>query len=183
MACDLTSARNEPCKDSVGGIDKLYFVNYGDISEAICTFESTGSLRSGDAISAITGTPSAYEYEVKDATSYTENIQSDRSTGTTAFEQVLEVTLKKLSIADHKELRLMCWGRPHVIIQDNNGNCFIAGFEHGMDVTGGTIVTGAAMNELSGYTLTLTGMERYPATFLSEGDLPGDTGFTVVPAV
>ena len=172
MACDLTLFRDEPCKDIVGGIDKLYFVNYGDVTPATTTVDAT------DEISAVTGTPSAYEYEVKDATSFTQNIQSDRSTGTTVFEQVLEVTLKKLTVADHKELKLMAWGRPHVIIKDNNGNFFLAGFEHGMDVTGGTIVTGAAMNELSGYTLTLTGMERTPANFL--GTDPASAGFTIV---
>jgi hypothetical protein len=174
MACDLTLFRDEPCKDIVGGIDKLYFVNYGDVTPATVTYDVTDT----DVIDAVSGTPSAYEYEVKDATSFTQNIQSDRSTGTTVFEQVLEVTLKKLTVADHKELKLMAWGRPHVIIKDNNGNFFVAGFEHGMDVTGGTIVTGAAMNELSGYTLTLTGMERTPANFL--GTDPASAGFTIV---
>ena len=37
-----------------------------------------------------------------------------------------------------------------------------------MDVTGGTIVTGGAMGDLSGYTLTLTGMEKVPANFLGD---------------
>ena len=36
------------------------------------------------------------------------------------------------------------------------------GAEHDADVSGGTIVTGAAMGDLSGYTLTLTGMETKP---------------------
>ena len=35
-----------------------------------------------------------------------------------------------------------------------------------MEVTGGTIVTGTAMGDMSGYTLTLTGMEKAPANFL-----------------
>jgi hypothetical protein len=34
-------------------------------------------------------------------------------------------------------------------------------------VSGGTIVTGAAMGDLSGYTLTLTGMETTPANFMT----------------
>ena len=50
--------------------------------------------------------------------------------------------------------------------------------EHGADVSGGTIVTGTAMSDLSGYTLTLTGMEKAPANFL--GDTPEAVGFTVV---
>ncbi len=55
---------------------------------------------------------------------------------------------------------------------------FLAGLDHGMDVTGGTIVTGGAMGDLSGYTLTLTGMEAVPANFIS--DNLTDAGFTVV---
>ena len=39
-------------------------------------------------------------------------------------------------------------------------------------------VTGQAMNDLSGYTLTLTGMEKKPANFLDSD--PATVGFTVV---
>ena len=171
MACDLSLGRLEPCKDSVGGLKNLYFVNFGDLGAI--TYDATNT----DVIDAIAGTPSAYKYEIKGASSFTQNIQSDRLTGTTAFEQVLEVTLKKLTVADHKELKLLSYGRPHVIVEDYNGNFFLAGLEHGMEVTGGTIVTGAAMNELSGYTLTLSGMERVPANFL--GDTPTAVGFVL----
>lgn len=172
MACDLSLGRLEPCKDSVGGLKNLYFVNFGDLGAI--TYDVTNT----DVIDAIAGSPSAYKYEIKGASSFTQNIQSSRETGTTAFEQVLEVTLKKLTIADHKELKILAYGRPHIIIEDNNGHFFLAGLEHGMDVTGGTIVTGAAMSELSGYTLTFTGMEKVPANFL--GDTPAAVGFTLV---
>ena len=172
MACDLALGRIEPCKDSVGGLKNLYFVNYGDLGAI--TYDVTNT----DVIDAVAGTPDAYKYEIKGASSFTQNIQSSRDTGTTAFEQVIEVTLKKLTIADHKELKILAFGRPHVIIEDNNGNYFLAGLEHGADVTGGTIVTGTAMSDLSGYTLTLTGMEKAPANFL--GDTPAAVGFTVV---
>ena len=164
MACDLSKGRLEPCKDSVGGITAVYFVNFGDMSDIQYNVTDT------DAIDSIGNTTTAdvnvYKYDVKGASSFTQNIQSDRATGTTAFEQVLELTLKKLTKEDHKELKLLSFGRPHVIIEDNNGNLMLGGLEHGMDVTGGTIVTGSAMNELSGYTLTLTGMEKAPANFL-----------------
>ena len=43
----------------------------------------------------------------------------------------------------------------------------IAGLKNGMDVSGGTIVTGAAMGDLSGYTLVLSGQEQVPANFLT----------------
>ena len=172
MACDLALGRIEPCKDSVGGLKNLYFVNYGDLGTI--TYDVTNT----DVIDTVAGTPDAYKYEIKGASSFTQNIQSSRDTGTTAFEQVVEVTLKKLTVADHKELKILAFGRPHVIVEDYNGNFFLAGLEHGAEVTGGTIVTGTAMSDLSGYTLTLTGMERTPANFL--GDTPENVGFTIV---
>ena len=150
----------------------MYFVNYGDLGAI--TYDVTNT----DVIDAVAGTPDAYKYEIKGASSFTQNIQSSRDTGTTAFEQVIEVTLKKLTIADHKELKILSYGRPHVIVEDYNGNFFLSGLEHGAEVTGGTIVTGTAMSDLSGYTLTLTAMERVPANFL--GDTPTAVGFTVV---
>jgi hypothetical protein len=42
------------------------------------------------------------------------------------------------------------------------------GLLNGSDVSGGTIVTGAAMGDLSGYTLTFTGMEKVPANFIEK---------------
>jgi hypothetical protein len=30
MSCDLANGRLEVCKDAVGGIDAVYFINYGD---------------------------------------------------------------------------------------------------------------------------------------------------------
>ena len=107
------------------------------------------------------------KYEIKGNSSFEQNITSSRENGTTFFEQTLNLTLTKLTVQDHKELKLLSFGRPHVVVQDYNGNAFLMGAEHGADVSGGTMVTGAAMGDLSGYTLTLTGMEQVPANFLS----------------
>ncbi len=41
------------------------------------------------------------------------------------------------------------------------------GLEHGAEVTGGSIVTGAAMGDLSGYTLTFNAQELKPANFVA----------------
>jgi hypothetical protein len=172
MACDLSLGRLEVCKDSVGGLKNVYFVNFGEIGAI--TYDGTNT----DVIDAVAGTPDAYKYELKGASTFTQNITSSRENGTTFFEQVLELTFKKLTVKDNKELKLMAYGRPNVIVEDNNGNFFLAGLQHGMDVTGGTIVTGGAMGDLSGYTLTLTGQEKVPANFI--GDTLTAAGFTVV---
>lgn len=174
MSCDLTFGRKEVCKDSVGGLFAVYFVNYGKMG--VVAYDTTNT----DVIETVTATPapSAFKYELKGASTFTQNVNSSREAGTTFYEQVLELTFKKLTPKDHKELKLLAFGRPHVIVEDNNGNFFLAGLQHGCDVTGGTIVTGGAMADLSGYTLTLTGMEKVPANFLET--IPATVGFTIV---
>ena len=157
MACDLTRGRKEPCKDVVGGLKAVYFTYFGDYGTVTQT---------DDEITDMDGTFTAYKYELKGGSSFEQAITSSRENGTTFFDQTLNLTLKKLSKEDNKELKLLAYGRPHVAVEDYNGNVFVMGLEHGAEVTGGTIVTGAAMGDLSGYTLTLNAQELKPANFV-----------------
>ena len=163
MSCDISRGRLEPCKDSVGGLNAVYFINKGGITAG---YDVTDT----DVIDDL-GTPTAYKFDIKGGSTYTENITSSRENGTTTFEQVLELQLTKLTKEDHKTVKLLAYGSPHVLIEDNNGNVFVAGLEHGLDVSGGTIVSGAAMGDMSGYPLTFSGMEKAPANFVKDGDL------------
>ena len=159
MACALSLGRIEPCKDVVGGIQAVYFLNYQDLT---VTYDATNT----DAIDTLGSGLTAYKYELKGTSSFEQAITSSRDNGTTFFDQTLNLTLHKLSKQSHKEIKLMAYGRPIVIVEDRNGNFFVAGLEHGCEVTGGTIVTGAAMGDMSGYTLVLNGQEQVPANFL-----------------
>lgn len=165
MACDLTKGRIEPCKDVVGGIKAVYFIDYGDITIAYDSVDT-------DSVEDL-GAVTAYKYELKGNSSFEQTVNASRENGTVFFEQTLNLTLKKLSVADNKELKLLAYGRPHIVVQDYNGNAFLMGALNGADVSGGTIVTGAAMGDLSGYTLTFTGQEKTPANFL-EGATDAD---------
>ena len=167
MACILDAGRKEPCKDVVGGITAVYFVNYGAYGTA--TIDTAT-----DEVDDFSASPTAYKYEVKGNSNLTQNINSSRENGTTFFEQVLTLTLHKLTKEDNKQIKLMAYGRPHIFVEDYNKNIFVVGAEHGADVSGGTVVTGAAMGDLSGYTLTLTAMEKLPANFLAYVDNGGD---------
>jgi len=158
MACDLSLGRKEPCKDVVGGIRAVYFTDFGDLGTVTET---------DDEITDLSRTFTAFKYEVKGNSSFEQNITSSRENGTTFFEQTLNLTLHKLSKEDNKELKLLAYGRPHVAVEDYNGNVFLMGLQHGADVSGGTIVTGAAMGDLSGYTLSLSAMEVKPANFVA----------------
>jgi hypothetical protein len=171
MACDLTLGRLEPCKSAVGGLKAVYFVNWGEMTGYTYTSNT-------DIIDAVTGNPDAFRYELKGTNSFDQTITSSRENGTTFFDQSVKLQLKSLDAVTHKQIKLLAYGRPQVIVEDNNSNFFLCGLEHGMDVTGGTIVTGTAMGDLSGYTLELKGMERVPANFL--GDTLAEVGFNVI---
>lgn len=169
MSCEITQGRALPCKDGIGGIKNVYFANYGTISV---------TEGADDTIAATEfNLDTFYKYDINNgASSLTQNIQSNKQNGTTAFEQVLELTLPRLSAADNLEVKLLAFGRPHIVVEDYNGNFWLVGKENGADVTGGSIVTGAAMGDLAGYTLTFTAMERKPANsitgdFLTEASI------------
>jgi len=167
MACDLTKGRALPCRESVGGIRAVYFVDFGDLGSITLTSATD------DTISDMDGTFSAYKYELKGASSVEQTINASRENGTVFFDQAVNLTLPQLSKEDNNELKLMAYGRPHIIVEDYNGNAYLVGRENGADVTGGTIVSGGAMGDLSGYTLTFNAMERTAANFIS-GAVEGD---------
>ena len=157
MACDLTKGRKEPCKDSVGGLKTVYFTDFGDLGTV---------TKTADEITDLTGTFVAYKYELKGNSSFEQTVTASRENGTVFFEQTLNLTLKKLSKEDNAELKLLAYGRPHIAVEDYNGNVMVMGLDHGADCSGGTVVTGAAMGDLSGYTLTFSGTETAPANFV-----------------
>ena len=168
MACDLTRGRKEGCKDQVGGLKSIYFTDFGDLG----TITYADAANEDYQITDLSGTFTAYKYELKGNSNFEQTITANLENGTTFFEESLNVTLKQLSKEDHKELKLLSYGRPHIAVEDYNGNVFLMGTEHGAELSGGTIATGSAMGDLSGYSLTFTGMERRPANFI---DAPAAT--------
>ena len=159
MACDLTAGRKVPCKDQLGGLVRAWLINFGDLGTV---------TKVDDEITDLSGTFTCFQYDLKGTNSLETAITSSRENGTTFFEQTLTLTLPKLSKEDNKELKLLAYGRPHIAVEDRNGNFMLCGLEHGLEVTG-SIATGTAFGDLSGYTLTLTGQELEPANFISGG--------------
>ena len=163
MACLLTHGRAEVCKEFVGGIKSIYFINYGTLGAI--TYDST--VDEEDAIATIAGVSTLYKYDLKGANSFEQTVTSSRENGTTFVEQTLTFTIKGQDVITTKQMKLLAWGRPHVVIRTNANNFFIAGLEHGMEVTTGVISNGTNMGDLNGYTMTLVGAEAIPANFLN----------------
>jgi|TARA_Y100000114_G_C11744774_1_gene321005 hypothetical protein len=161
MACTLTTGRKLPCKTGFGGVKKVYFADFGTLGTV--TVDADGT------ISAFSGSPAFFEFDVKGNSSLESTVNSSRENGTTFFAQTINLTLPFLDNATQQELQLIIVSRPHVVVEDYLGNQFLCGIENGCEVTGGTVVTGAAAGDLYGFTLTLEGQEEKAPAFVDAG--------------
>jgi hypothetical protein len=161
MACNLNAGRQEVCKESVGGLGYVYFCNFTS------SLANSTSGDSDDLIETLPAGLTVYAYELKGTSAYTETVNTSRENGTTFFNQELVLNLKKLTNEMTTQLKLMAYGRPQIFVHTLAGDTLLIGQRQGADVTGGTIQTGAALGDLYGYSITFTGMEQYPASFIT----------------
>jgi hypothetical protein len=157
MACNITAGRLEGCKDSTGGLNAIYFVNFGDAEGWSITDETITGVAAGTP-------PDAYKYDLRGTSTFEQSLTSSRESGTTFAEQTLTVSLKKQDATTHKEVKLLAYGRPHILIEDNNGNVWVMGEEFGSEMNA-TTSSGAALGDKSGYELTFAAMEKGFAKF------------------
>ena len=163
MACDITRGRLIDCKDSIGGLKAIYIAkSYSNNVSAVATVNATVMTTAGFATwSCCGGTVEVFKYDlVPNLSSMTVNIQSDKANGTTFFNQTLSVNLQKIDHDMTNELRLMAYSRSQIFVQDENDNVFLLGIDGGCHVTGGTVITGAAKGDLTGYTIEWGAEER-----------------------
>lgn len=172
MACLLTTGRKVPCKSAQGGIKTVYFADYGTLGAATIT---------AGEITAFAGlTIDWFQFDVKGNSSLDTAINSSRENGTTFYTQTLQLELTFQDKATQEELKLLAHARPHIAVEDYNGNFFLVGLEHGAEVTGGNIVTGAAMGDKTGYSVTFEAQEEAPAYFVTPAVITADASATQI---
>jgi len=162
--CTISAGRQEVCKDSVGGLQGVYFINFE--SGSFSKTDASDSAVPAGLINSFSGS-TVYYYELKGTSAYTETVNSSRENGTTFFSQETTLNLKKLTNEMTTQLKLLAYGRPQMVVWTNAGDALLVGEEHGADLTAGTIQTGGALGDLYGYSITMTGEERKPASFIS----------------
>jgi hypothetical protein len=163
--CDITNGRIEQCKDSVSGLKAIYFINYDDLNPDSVTYVgTTDEIADWTPISA--GALQLYKYELKGANSFETTINSSRDNGTTFFQQTLTIQLKRQDVVTHKNVKLLAYGRPRIVVRTMTDQFFLMGLTQGADVTAGTVSSGSALGDFNGYNLTFEAMEVSPANFL-----------------
>tara|TARA_R110000796_G_scaffold39222_4_gene97961 strand:+ start:1202 stop:1711 length:510 start_codon:yes stop_codon:yes gene_type:complete len=160
MACIVAEGRAWQCKEQTGGISAIYFANYDTLS---------GQAPVSGIIPSLTGTVELYKYSLPEYTaSLTETINASVENGTYFVEQVIEMTLHKLRADERAEIKLLAAGRPQIIVEDNNGNFLLLGYEKGCNMSAGSAQSGTAAGDLSGYQLTFTANEDNTAPFVAD---------------
>ena len=166
MACILTKGRGLPCKTGVGGLKAVFFVDFGGLG-ALTT--------SGGEVSAFGGSPTLMKFDIKGTSTLDTTVTSSRENGTTFYESSLVMNLTFQEKQTSEEIKLLAVARPQIIVADYNGNFFLLGEDHGCELTTGTFSSGAAMGDMSGYSLTFVSQETDPPLFVQKSVMDGAT--------
>jgi hypothetical protein len=165
--CALTQGYALDCRDSLGGITEVYFIEFNNVSSV---------TQASGVISAITkGSGKVFrKYELVPGTSsLTENINANVQNGTVYYAQELSIILNKLQANTRNEILLLAKNVLVAIAGDNNGKYWYLGKTHGINLTGGSGSTGTAQGDRSGYTLTFSAMEADLAPEVSSSIISG----------
>jgi hypothetical protein len=156
MACAIVAGYALDCKDTVGGIKNLFITEQANITAI--TENASGYVT---AITKTGGTKYfTYALEPRGANSTTNNIQTEPKIGTVAYEQTIAAAFLKMKYETQFKLQQIIKNRTSIIVEMKSGQYFLFGSGNGMECTGGTGTSGAAMNEFNGYSLTFAGMEK-----------------------
>ena len=145
--CDITAGRTRPCKNSLGGLGKLFLFNF---------IENPFTYANGIVTAINAGLTEVFEYELEgDGNNVVETLTPDRNTGTTVNTQVITTVLKKIDATTSAQMNLLATGFPMAVVKDRNGVYHAIGIDDGIDFVVAQ-ATGGAKTELNGYTLTGT---------------------------
>ena len=174
MACTaLTKGRGLDCNRISGGIKYVYFGVYDQFAAPI---ETTGIVQSGGEITDIEmGANVLYRYTMPlGVASLSESITGSRENGTIFYTPTLNVILNRLTKEDQNQIKLLGATTVVAFAQLNatltNGHDVIVGLgvENGLQLNAGTMDSGAAWGDRSGYTLTFDGIEQLPFPMVAD---------------
>lgn len=161
MSCAITSGYTLDCKDAIGGIKKVYFGNAEPSAMTIGT-NASGTITGVSGISFY-----AYELLPQGKNNFTETINSNAEVGTLFYTQQLSLEFTKLTQNTRNKLATIAKRRNVVVVETHDGTFFMLGQTYGLECSGGSALSGAAMGEFQGYQLQLTGMEKNPMNEVS----------------
>jgi hypothetical protein len=169
MACALTQGFILDCKESLGGVKSVRFVEFDNVVQPL-------TYTAGVATIVMAAGKKFWKYaQVRETSSMTETITANVQNGTIFYQQELTVILNKLAAATRNEILLLAKNRLMAIVEDMNGNFWLLGAKNGLDITSGNSATGTASGDRNGYTLTFQAMEADPIWSVASGAISAIT--------
>ena len=170
-SCALTTGFDLDCRDAVGGVKSVRLASLEDYTAMGATGASTG---------AITGWTTAaldfFKYDqLKETSSLTESINGSSQNGTVYFTPEMVVVLSKLDVDKRNEIKVLAQQRLVAIVETNDGSYWVVGWQNGLELNAGTSATGTAFADLSGYSLTFSGMEAEQMLSIGSADVAAIT--------
>jgi len=169
MPCALTQGYNLDCRDSIGGVKEVYFMELGNMSSYT---EASGVVT---AITKASG-KKFYKYNlVKQTAMFEDTLTVSEENGTVYSEQKLSIILNKLQANTRNELQLLAQNLLVCVVADRNGKYFILGLINGLVISTAKAESGTKMGDRNGYTIEFAGAEPSLAQEVSSGIIAGLT--------
>lgn len=169
MACALTSNYTLDCRDSIGGLVEIYFIEEGNV-ESIT--EASGVVT---AITKASGKVFRKYEQDQDTAFFVENLNSNVQNGSLFYQQELTIVCNKMQTATRNELLLLNKNRLIAVAKDANGAYWLLGKTRFLHATAGNSGSGTASGDRNGYTFTYTALEPSLAPSVDSSIIAGLT--------
>lgn len=153
MACALTSNYTLDCRDSIGGLVEIYFIEEGNVDSIT---EASGVVT---AITKASGKVFRKYEQDQDTAFFVENLNSNVQNGSLFYQQELTIVCNKMQTATRNELLLLNKNRLIAVAKDANGAYWLLGKTRFLHATAGNSGSGTASGDRNGYTFTYTALE------------------------
>lgn len=169
MPCALTQNYNLDCRDSIGGLKEVYFIETPNITAIT---EASGVV---SAITKTTGTK-FYKYQlVKQTSMFEDDLTVNEENGTFYSSQKLSIILNKLQANTRNEIQLLGKNLITCVAADRNGKYFLLGATNGLVIKTAKAMSGTKMGDRNGYTIEFEGAEPVMAQEVSSSIIAGLT--------
>lgn len=154
MACAIVSGYTIDCRESVGGIDAVFFAEFGNVTVL-------------DASGIVTGITKAvgkkfYKFEIptKSSAVASSNPTGSIENGTLFFEQTLDFPVNKRDATTRNIITTLSKNKVVAVTLDKDGTYRMYGKQFGMYLGASTGTSGAAAGDAQGYVLKFEATEK-----------------------
>lgn len=168
-SCALSLSYDLDCRDTVGGVKSVRLAGLQE-------YEALSATIADGAVTVIPATATFYKYEqLKETSSLTETINGSSQNGTVYFTPEVVVVLSKLNVDKRNEIKVLAQQRLVAIVETNDGSYWLVGYQNGLELNAGSSATGTAFGDLSGYNITLSGLEADSMVSMTSADVANVT--------